>query len=398
MIKKLLAATSWILSGILLLFLARRWLFTLAALWSDHSSPPNPANRRSLPEILLLAPVRNELAILPEFLPGLAALKYPAERLSLVLIDDGSTDGSRELLQRWAARAANRYLLGLNQSHGKAQALNLALNAFPQGELVVIYDVDERPQSDALIFLVDAFAPGVGGVSGRRAAANPLAAPVAGYVAFEGLVHQLVTMRAKDRLGLAPAILGSNCAYRRQALNEVGQFKPGALLEDSDLTVRLVRAGWQTRFEPQAVSYHLAPTTISGYWQQHTRWARGFGDVAREQAGAVIFNKQLSLPLRLELLAFSLGYLDRLALLLGLGFYLFNIGRRPLAWLLSLNLLTPLLQLVAALSLSRAPLALWTRLVWLPPFFALDVAMAVAGFWRTLKQSPQIWEERRARV
>ena len=398
MIRKFLAALSWIVSAILLLFLARRWLFTLVASWPERSSPASPVKAAAKPEVLLLAPLRNEVDALPEFLPGLAALAYPADRLSVVLIDDGSTDGSGEWLQAWAAGADNRYVLNLDHSQGKAQALNLALAAFPQGDIIAVYDADERPRPDALLCLVGAFTPEVGGVSGRRVVANPLATPAAGYVAFENLVHQLVTMRAKDRLGLAPAILGSNCAYRQRALREVGQFKPGALLEDSDLTVKLVRAGWQTRFEPRAVSYHPAPATISGYWQQHTRWARGFGDVAREQTGAIISTKKLSFPLRLELLAFSWGYLDRLALLLGLGFYFFNVGRGPLAWLLSLNLFTPLLQLVAALSLSRAPAALWTRLVWVPGFFALDVAMAATGFWRTLKQSPQIWEERRTRV
>jgi cellulose synthase/poly-beta-1,6-N-acetylglucosamine synthase-like glycosyltransferase len=382
----------------LLLFLARRWLFTLVTLWPGDAPPADPVKSEPAPDVLLLAPVRNELAALPGFLRGLAGLDYPADRLSLALIDDGSTDGSDELLRAWASEAGNRYLLDLDQSRGKAQALNLALAAFPQGDIVAIYDADDQPQPDALLCLVGAFAPGVGGVSGRRVVANLLAAPAASYVAFENLVHQLVTMRAKDRLGLAPAILGSNCAYRRIALSQVGNFKPGALLEDSDLTLKLARAGWTTRFEPRAVSHHSAPATVSGYWQQHTRWARGFGDVAREQAGAITVDKALPFPLRLELLAFSLGYLDRLALLLDLSFYFFNIGRRPLTWLLPLSLLTPLLQLVVALKISRASITLWTRLVWVPFFFLLDIAMAVTGFWRTLKQSPQIWEERRARV
>jgi cellulose synthase/poly-beta-1,6-N-acetylglucosamine synthase-like glycosyltransferase len=314
------------------------------------------------------------------------------------VIDDGSTDGSRELLQAWVAGAGNRHLLSLDQSNGKAQALNLALDAFPQGDIVAVYDADERPRPDALFILVDALTAKVGGVSGRRVALDPLATPAAGYTTFESLVHQLVTMRAKDRLNLAPAILGSNCAYRRTALSQVGNFKPGALLEDSDLTLKLAGAGWHTRFEPRAVSYHPVPGTISGYWRQHARWARGFGDVSREQASSIISNSKLPFPLRVELLAFSLGYLDRLAFLLGTGLYALNPGRQPLAWVLPLSLLTPLLQIVVALKMDNAPTALWARLVWLPFFFALDVAMALTGFWRTLKQSPRIWEERRARL
>jgi hypothetical protein len=97
----------------------------------------------------------------------------------------------------------------------------------------------------------------------------------------------------------------------------------------------------------------------------------------------------------LELLAFSLGYLDRLALLAGVALALAN--SRVAFWAAALSLLTPLLQVLAALKLARAPAALWRRVAWLPFFFAVDVAMAVTGFWRALRGGPQIWEERQDR-
>jgi len=193
-------------------------------------------------------------------------------------------------------------------------------------------------------------------------------------------------------------MLGANCAYRRSALTEVGNFKPGALLEDSDLTLKLARAGWKIRFEPEAISYHSVPQTVFGYWRQHARWARGFNEVAKNQARSTLLDRQLSLPLRLELLAFSLGYLDRLALLAGVGLALFNRQSRSLlAGVVVASLLTPLFQIMAALTVAREPMVMWLRIVWLPFFFLLDIAMAATGLWETLKQSPQIWEERRVR-
>jgi cellulose synthase/poly-beta-1,6-N-acetylglucosamine synthase-like glycosyltransferase len=358
----------------------------------------NPA-RGELPAVLLLAPIRNEAETLPEFLPALARLAYPTEKLTIVLINDGSTDGSERLIQNWIRGRNNWHLFSLRQNVGKAQALNSALAAFPQGEIVAIYDADERPQPAALQILVSPFADKkIGGMSGRRAVGNPLVSPAASYTTFEGLVHQLVTMRAKSKLNLAPALLGANCAYRRAALAGVGNFEPGALLEDSDLTLKLARAGWDIHFEPEAISYHRVPQTISGYWRQHTRWARGFNEVAKHQARATLFDQQLSWPVRLELVMFSLGYLDRLALLAGAGLVLVNRqSRKLLSRVIAISLLTPLFQIIAALAIGREPLAMWLRVVWLPFFFALDIAMAAAGMWETLKQSPQIWEERRVR-
>jgi cellulose synthase/poly-beta-1,6-N-acetylglucosamine synthase-like glycosyltransferase len=395
-INRLLVLLSWPVVAVLLLFTARRWLLMLAALWPDKPSPGLIVQEPDWPDVLLLIPVRNEAPTLPELCRALEKLIYPASKLVVVFINDGSTDESEAILQQQIRHKNNRRLLSLEQNVGKANALNRALAAFPQGELVAIYDADERPQAEALQLLVQPFADNqVGGVSGRRAVNNSLNSPAAGYTTFEGLVHQLVTMRAKDRLNLAPAILGANCAYRRTALAQVGGFKPGALLEDSDLTLKLVRAGWQIRFEPAAISYHRAPESISGYWRQHTRWARGFNEVAKTQATAVMFDKTLSLPLRVELLLFALGYLDRLALLVGLMLAL--TGRRLVGWSVVASLMAPLLQTMAALKLAQAPAALWRQTIWLPLFFALDVAMAIAGLWGTLRRAPQIWEERGSR-
>jgi 1,2-diacylglycerol 3-beta-glucosyltransferase len=332
-------------------------------------------------------------------LSGLAALEYPAEKLTIVLINDGSTDGSDRCIQSWIGGRDNWHLLSLAQNVGKAQALNAALAAFPQSEIVAIFDADELPQSTALQNLISPFADKkIGGVSGRRAINNALASPAASYTTFENLVHQLVTLRAKNMLNLAPAILGSNCAYRRVALAQVGNFTPGALLEDSDLTLKLARAGWDIRFEPSAVSYHRVPQTISGYWRQHTRWARGFNEVAKNQGRSLLFDPQLSWLLRLELLTFSLGYLDRLALLAGALLALVHRQQRGLlSKIITASLLTPLLQLIAALIIAGEGPAMWLRIIWLPFFFILDMAMAVVGMGATLMQSAQIWEERRAR-
>lgn len=394
MSRRFFNLASWLVASILLFFTARRWLFVLFALVPhrpvllDHGSGP--------PLVLLLVPVRNEADSLPGLTQALAHLAYPAEKLTVVFVDDGSTDGSGDMLQRVTAGRRRWQVLSLPKNVGKAAALNAALARFPQGDIVAIYDADERPRPETLSRLVAPFAnPKVGGVSGRRAVSNALASPAASYTSFEGLVHQQISMRAKDRLALGPALLGSNCAYRRLALAQAGNFRPGALLEDTELTLTLARGGWQLRFTPQAVSFHRAPESVTGYWKQHTRWARGFNEAARRQVNLLWRNQTLSLPVRLELLAFSLGYLDRLALLAGL--VLAAAGSRLAGAAVAISLVTPLLQIAAALKIDGQPAAMWRRLGWLPLFFVVDMAMAVAGLWHTMRRSPRIWEERRAR-
>jgi cellulose synthase/poly-beta-1,6-N-acetylglucosamine synthase-like glycosyltransferase len=323
-------------------------------------------------------------------------LVYPIEKLTIGLIDDGSIDESPRIAQIWVDDQPNRHVLTLPRNVGKASALNVALGHFPQGELVAVYDADERPSPSALSYLVAYFTNSqVAAVIGRRAVSNPLASIFASYSAIENLVHQLVTMQAKERLALAPAILGSNCVYRRQALVDVGCFLRDALLEDSDLTVKLVRAGWQTRFCPQAISTHAVPRSLPGHWQQHARWSRGFGQVVRQQTRQIVTTQKLSWWMRVELLAFASGYVDRAAwLVISLWIVVKSaVTRHPpfiFLTILATSLITPLFQAVVALRYAQAPSALYWRVLLLPLLLPLDVASSLSG----LLQKVAHWEER----
>lgn len=395
---------------ILCIFTVRRWLFTLVSVRSRHLSAlsgPEAPNTNPYqqnvdePEktVLLLVSFRDEAATLPGLLQALQRLDFPDQHLQVVFVDDGSRDGGATLCANAVQERPNWHLLHLPQSQGKAAALHTALTRFEHGDLIAIFDADERPRPGALQCLVAACRdPRVAAVSGRRALSNSLASPTASYVAFENMVHQLLTQQAKDRLGLAPAILGSNCLYRRHALVQVGGFRAGALLEDSDLTVRLVCAGWQTRYTPHAVAEHAAPQQVSAYWRQHVRWAGGFQQVTQSQASTIWRAHSLPWTLRLELLLFSLGYVDRAALAATVAIALLGDATRLPARLsrrvLPFALITPLVQIILTLQLDHAPRQLWMRLPLSPVYFIVDMLMALVGIGRSMMGRPIGWERR----
>jgi cellulose synthase/poly-beta-1,6-N-acetylglucosamine synthase-like glycosyltransferase len=285
---------------------------------------------------------------------------------------------------------------------GKAQALNEALSTpivtdgGAEAELAIIYDADHRPAPDSLRALVAPLAdPRVAAVSGRMRVSNGQASPAAFYAMIESLVHQLITMRGKDRLDLAPALLGSNCAYRLSALRAAGGFRRGALLEDSDLTLALALAGGRTRFAADSLSDHQAPATLNGYLQQHLRWNRGFHQAARGRLGSLWASSHLSLGLKLELTLFALGYADRLALMVGALFTVVDFLRPgtfgfPLpVWLAYFGL--PLLEMVVALTLTRASWSTYVRLTYVPFFFLLDILIVLWSSVQSLLGRPVTW-------
>jgi cellulose synthase/poly-beta-1,6-N-acetylglucosamine synthase-like glycosyltransferase len=194
---------------------------------------------------------------------------------------------------------------------------------------------------------------------------------------------------------LAPALLGSNCAYRRSALIAAGAFRSGALLEDSDLTLRLTRLGYRLRFVPESIAWHQVPESIDGYVRQHMRWARGFNDVARDHLIDLLRDRHLPLRVRIESAVFALGYLDRLALLSALGMQTIDriFGRAfnfPKS-VLQLSLAMPLLQIAAAFRSERVSSAMWLRLPIIPILFGLDILVAARSLIESLLNRPRVW-------
>ena len=420
----MLRLLTWSTCAILLLFNLRRLAFLLAAAY-DLLQPrlQRPDSGTDSCHVLILAPLRNEARSLPGLLASLLALDYPPSLLTIGLIDDGSTDGSGQLIDEFASSHAQVHALRNAASLGKANALNAGLRQWPQGDLVMVYDADARPRPDSLRQIVAAFDdPMVAGAGGLIRPRNGLATPSATYSAIERLVHQQVTLRAKDRLDLRPAILGSHCAYRRSDLLTAGGFPGGAFLEDSQLTVDFARGGRRTRFLSDALATDHVPETLRGYWRQHVRWGRGFHEVAERQARAAGqisgFSEETgdrreetgdrraetgdrrAFALRLELWLFALGYLDRLALMLACGLLAQKRATRArssegglLAAMVGMTLLLPYAQIVLALAAERTALSWWLRLPLVPFFFLIDIAAALWSTMLSLARRPRVWQQ-----
>ncbi|HSL30370.1 MAG TPA: glycosyltransferase family 2 protein [Anaerolineales bacterium] len=402
MLQTLLFIVAIPVTFILLLFNIRRIVFTLAVLRmvvpAGKSAVPGQGY---LPGVLILVPCRDEAAMIPDLCQALSRLDYPMEGLQIVLIDDASTDGTGVVMEQQAAARPGWHALRFSNNVGKAAALNVALARFPFGEIVYIFDADHRPEPQALRRAVRYFyAPRVAAVTGFTKILNPLASPSAFYSTVESYTNQLITIRAKDRLGLAPALLGSNCAYRRELLIASGGFRNGAFSEDSDLTVTFYRAGYKIRFAQDAISYQQVPQSVEGYLKQHIRWGRGLNDVATVHSLKLLTDPKLRLPLRLELLLFTAGYLDRLALmsaglllipayLMGSSLFLALLG------VILFSLLTPFIQILALFFKERMERAMWLRLPLIPVFFTLDIFAAVRAMLDTVLNQPRLWTKTR---
>lgn len=361
----------------------------------DRSSAA--AGTNPLPDVLVLVSCRDEAPMINDLCQSLSQLDYPRESLKVVLIDDGSMDDTGRFMEQQAGGHSGWEVLRFSRSMGKASALNAALERYSFGEIIYVFDADHRPDPQVLRLAVRYFSdPRVAAITGFTKVLNPTASASAFYCTVESYTNQLVTMRAKDRLDLAPALLGSNCGYRRDALLSCGGFRAGAFSEDSDMTVTLYRAGYRIRFAEDVISHQQVPQSVNGYLKQHIRWGRGLNDIAGVHSLDLLKERKLPLRLRMELLLFTAGYLDRIALmsagLLMVISYVFSPALALSLFLtILLSLITPFAQIFVLFLTENMPPALWIRMPLIPLFFVLDIIAAIRAMVDTLLNRTRLW-------
>ncbi len=169
----------------------------------------------------------------------------PAE---IIIIDDGSTDRSREVLQRFE----DWIIVVTRTNGGPASARNVGLR-LASSELIAFTDSDCYPEPGWLAALVSGFDnPAVGGVGGVVRGADPNLCGE--YIDLIRLLDPAI-----DQSGEIGYLITANAAFRREVLFEAGLFDEGFRLpggEEADLGWRIRRLGYHLRFAPEAVVRH----------------------------------------------------------------------------------------------------------------------------------------------
>jgi cellulose synthase/poly-beta-1,6-N-acetylglucosamine synthase-like glycosyltransferase len=354
-----------VILGLVLLWAAYRWIFALAALF-PRAGPPAA---RNLPHLQILVAARNEQANLPDLLRAFERLAYDPDKLSFVFVDDGSADGTPQLLEEWSRGRPGVKVCRLKPGGGKSAALRKAWEQAPGAELTALLDADVVPAPDALALLAAEFSdPRVGAVSGPVAPSNPDAGFVARYAALELWVFHQVIQPARDRLGLNPPAVGAHRLFRTAALSALERFPAlPSLAEDLETSAALVRAGWRTRFRREAVVKTRVPEALPAFLMQRRRWTAGI-------SWSAIHNPGLSSALA------AAGYLERAVFV---ALTLAVLERAVAWWWLPVSLIGPGLHVAIALRRSgaRSPARYLLTLVCM---FAVDVAITLQGLLRSL--------------
>lgn len=194
-------------------------------------------------------------------------------KLEVIVVDDGSTDGTSDIVAR-AFSADPRVRLLTLQNGGKAHALNQALK-LANGDIIVALDADTQFEPETIARLARWFADDrIGAVAGNAKVGNRINLATR-WQAVEYVTAQNLERRALDRFDAITVVPGAVGAWRRKALDDVGGYPVDTLAEDQDLTIAIQRKGWLVSYDVDAVAWTEAPETLRALAKQRFRWAFG---------------------------------------------------------------------------------------------------------------------------
>ncbi|HEX7033776.1 MAG TPA: glycosyltransferase [Nitrososphaera sp.] len=265
---------------------------------ADSTASPLTQSHHYQPEVSIIIPVYNEEHLIKETVKACLEAAYPPEKIEVILVNDGSTDGTYAVLDSLKRDHGNRVkIVHLPRNAGKRKAIKEGiLQGQARGEIIVLVDSDSAMDRLAIQRLVDAFSgdPDLGAATGhgrvKNAGQNMLTRIQETW--YDGQFSIMKGMESTfDTVSCCSGILS---AYRREAIMPcldrwsddkfLGvEFSPG---DDRHLTAYVLGGTrhyidksskvWKVKYVSSAVTYTAVPSTLRQLARQQTRWKKSW--------------------------------------------------------------------------------------------------------------------------
>ena len=232
----------------------------------------NTARLSHYPSVTIIVPCWNEEKTVSGTVTSLLELNYPKDKLNIIIVDDGSTDNTWEVIQKFTGHS--QIALIKKENGGKHTAVNLGI-AESTSELVGCLDADSFVEKNALLEIARAF-----NEDSEMMAATPML-----------IVHNPKTILQKmqkteyhagaflkrilsplDAIFVTP---GPFSIFRRTVFEKIGVYKKAHNTEDMEFALRMQKHHMRIRNIHTAHVHTVAPDTLYKLYRQRLRWAYG---------------------------------------------------------------------------------------------------------------------------
>ena len=264
------------LAAIFLAWLGLRLAGAFVDWISREPSPDLPDDQ--LPTYTIIAALYREASSVDALLSAIERLDYPPEKLDVLIAVEADDRETRAALEARNSRLPVAVIpVPASGPRTKPKALNVAL-PFARGSFVVIYDAEDRPDTNQLRRALQAF--GAGGdelacVQARLCIDNTADSWLARLFTAEYAGQFDVFLPGIAALHLPLPLGGSSNHFRTETLRKAGGWDAYNVTEDADLGLRLARFGYRSGVI-SSTTYEEAPARIGPWLRQRTRWFKGW--------------------------------------------------------------------------------------------------------------------------
>ncbi|MDO8622732.1 MAG: glycosyltransferase [archaeon] len=220
--------------------------------------------------ISVLVPAFNEEKTIGDTIKAISLSQHPIKEI--IVINDGSSDNTKKIVQRLMKEYPNLKLLDKKNS-GKGDSLNEGLK-IASGELVAVVDADSYPSSDSFEKMMGFFDDEIVGAAtcifiprNKNSFIEKLQVVEYSVIAF--------TRKLLDYVGAIYVTPGPLALYRKDILIKVGGFDTKNITEDIEVTWRLAYHGYQRRMTLATNATTTVPTKVKQWYNQRIRWNIG---------------------------------------------------------------------------------------------------------------------------